>query len=48
MCFPPSKLENPPVPCNTPVSDKMEGKATAKNVNFPQKGQDSEGKGTVS
>ena len=26
----------------------MEGKAPAKNVNFPQKGQDQEGKGTVS
>merc|ERR1719381_132254 len=39
--------ENPPAPCNTPVSDNMEGKAPAKNVNFPQKGQDQEGKGTA-
>merc|ERR1719356_1196345 len=39
--------ENPPAPCNTPVSDNMEGKAQAKNVNFPQKGQDQEGKGTA-
>merc|ERR1719357_2240437 len=39
--------ENPPAPCNTPVSDNMEGKAPAKNVNFPQKGQEQEGKGTA-
>merc|ERR1719204_168560 len=39
--------ENLPAPCNTPVSDNMEGKAPTKNVNFPQKGQDQEGKGTA-